>query len=82
MVVLADIKIDDVESEHTEIKKKKRVQGGEATSNVTMSAHLSGNAEVFPQILDLHVPEGAVIADVTFGGGVFWKKVNLDKYKL
>lgn len=82
MAVLVEIKIDDAEPEVVEVEKKKRVQGGEATSNVTMSAHLSGNAEVFPQILDLHVPDGAVIADVTFGGGVFWKKVDLDKYKL
>lgn len=61
---------------------KKRVQGGVATSELTMSAYVSGNAEVFPQILDLHVPEGSKIADVTFGGGVFWKKVDLTKYQL
>jgi tRNA G10 N-methylase Trm11 len=47
-----------------------------------MSAYISGNADVFPQILDLHVPAGAKIADVTYGGGVFWKKVDLSKYEL
>ncbi|MDZ4262247.1 MAG: site-specific DNA-methyltransferase, partial [Pseudomonadota bacterium] len=60
----------------------KRTQGGIATSNVTMSAFLSGNADVFPQILDLHVPDGAKIADVTYGTGVFWKKVDLTRYEL
>lgn len=65
-----------------EVKPKKRVQGGIATSDVTMSAYVSGNADVFPQILDLHVPVGAKIADVTYGGGVFWKKVDLSKYEL
>lgn len=60
----------------------KRTQGGIATSNVTMSAHVSGNADVFPQILDLHIPIGAKIADVTFGTGVFWKHVDLSKYEL
>lgn len=60
----------------------KRTQGGVATSNVAMSAHISGNAEVFPQILDLHVPDGAKIADVTYGTGVFWKKVDLTRYEL
>lgn len=40
------------------------------------------NEDVFPQILDLHVPEKAVIADVTFGKGVFWNKVDLSKYTL
>ena len=65
-----------------ELASKKRVQGGIATSDVTMSAFISGNAEVFPQILDLHVPEGSRVADVTFGTGVFWKNVNLSKYEL
>ncbi|HVX57780.1 MAG TPA: DNA methyltransferase, partial [Candidatus Saccharimonadales bacterium] len=63
-------------------KKKKRTQGGVATSDVVMSAHFSGNADVFPQILALHVPEGAKIADTTYGSGVFWKKVDLSKYEL
>ena len=61
---------------------KKRVQGGIATSNVTQSAFISGNAEVFPQILALHVPVGSRVADVTFGSGVFWKNVDLGKYEL
>lgn len=60
----------------------KRVQGGVATSEVTLSAFVSGNAEVFPQILNLHVPVGAKIADVTYGTGVFWKKVDLTQYEL
>lgn len=63
-------------------KGKKRVQGGVATSKVVQSAFVAGNAEVFPQILDLHVPKGSVVADVTFGGGVFWKNVPKDKYQL
>lgn len=61
---------------------RKRVQGGIATSDVVMSAHIAGNADVFPQVLDLHVPQGSVIADVTYGTGVFWKKVDLSKYTL
>lgn len=60
----------------------RRVQAGVATSEVLMSAHQSGNAELFPRILDLFVPDGARIADVTFGGGVFWSKVDLSRYEL
>ncbi len=60
----------------------KRVQGGLATSDVVMSAHLGGNADIFPQILALHVPEGARVADVTYGTGVFWKNIELAKYEL
>src|SRR5262249_37813134 len=44
--------------------KGRRVQGGEARSDVVMSAHIGGNAEIFPQILALHVPQGSLIADV------------------
>jgi tRNA G10 N-methylase Trm11 len=60
----------------------KRVQGGVATTDVVMSAHIEGNADVFPKILALHVPEGAKIADVTYGSGVFWRNVDLAKYVL
>lgn len=63
-------------------KAGKRVQGGVATSDVVMSASLSGNADIFPRILTLHVPEGARIADVTYGSGVFWKDVDLTRYTL
>lgn len=60
----------------------RRVQGGVCTSDIVVSAHLGDNSEVFPQILDLHVPVGATIADVTFGTGVFWRRVPEGHYKL
>jgi len=59
-----------------------RTQGGESTSKVIHSAAVGGNAEIFPQLLKLHVPRGAVIADVTYGKGVFWRNVNLNDYEL
>jgi len=40
------------------------------------------NADILPDILRLYVPEGSVIADVTFGMGWFWKKVDTRKYTL
>lgn len=65
-----------------EERQGKRVQGGIATSDVVLSAHVSGNAEVFRQILELHVPKGSVIADVTWGKGVFWQNVPENDYEL
>jgi hypothetical protein len=62
--------------------KNRRVQGGEATSDVVVSAYVSGNAEVFPQVLSLHVPKGSIVADVTFGNGVFWRNVPPEDYVL
>ncbi len=60
----------------------KRVQGGISTSDLIMSAHVDCNENIFPQILELHVPIGAKIADVTWGKGVFWKKVLTENYEV
>lgn len=60
----------------------RRTQGGVETTDVIQSSHFTGNADLFPLILDLHVPDGSRIADVTYGGGVFWNKVDLARYKL
>ena len=49
---------------------------------MTVSAYVAGNAEVFPLILDLHVPKNSVIADVTWGKGVFWRNVPDELYKV
>lgn len=62
--------------------RKKRTQGGVTTSNVLLSAHTGNNADLFPEILRLHVPEGSKVADVTWGKGVFWQKVNPSEYEL
>jgi hypothetical protein len=66
----------------TKVDRKRRTQGGVARSDVVLSAQINGNAEVFPQVLDLHVPRGARIADVTYGKGVFWQKVDPEAYEL
>ncbi len=63
-------------------ERKRRVQGGVSTSDVITSAHVAGNADVFPQILELHVPHGSIVADVTWGKGVFWQKVDEGLYDL
>jgi hypothetical protein len=64
------------------IAQTKRTQGGEPTSELVVSAHVADNSDVFPGILELHVPEGALIADVTYGKGVFWRKIAMDRYKV
>lgn len=49
---------------------------------VYLSAVIGTNADVFPGVLDLHVPPGSVVADVTYGRGVFWRKVQPNLYDL
>ena len=61
---------------------RKRVQGGVPTSDLVLSAYVGTNAEIFPHLLSLHVPEGSIVADVTYGMGVFWRNVDIHRYKL
>lgn len=60
----------------------RRVQGGESTSDVTLSASVGDNSDMFSSIAALHLPLGGTIADVTYGKGVFWQNVPQDAYKL
>ena len=55
---------------------------GSATNDVAFSAYTATNAEVFPQILRLHVPVGSKVADVTWGKGAFWTKVVPGEYEV
>ena len=55
---------------------------GIATSNLVFSAYVGNNADIFPDVLKLHVATGAKIADVTYGKGVFWKKVDTSEYEI
>lgn len=63
-------------------KKTARVAEGISTNNLIHSAYCGTNSDVFPKILELYVPKGSIVADVTYGKGVFWKKVSLDDYDL
>ena len=50
---------------------------------MVLSAHAGvGNAELFPAVMALHVPDGALVADVTYGQGVFWRQVPPGRYRL
>jgi hypothetical protein len=62
--------------------KKKRVQGGKTTTELILSAYVGGNEDIFPKILQLHVPLGSKVADVTYGKGVFWNNVPKGAYEL
>ena len=61
---------------------QRRTQGGVATTALVLSSRVSGNADIFPDVLKLHVPEGWTVADVTHGSGVFWRNVDVTKYRL
>ena len=60
----------------------RRSPSGVTTSDLVHSASVCGNADVFPRILSLHVPEGSTVADVTHGKGVFWRNVDPEAYRV
>jgi len=61
---------------------KRKSPDGITTSKLVCTAHVGLNEELFPQIMDLHVPAGSVVADVTYGTGIFWKRIPATRYKL
>ncbi len=63
-------------------KKTNRVARGAATNKLVFSAHQGTNDEIFPHVLTLHVPKGSIVADVTYGKGVFWKNIERNVYNL
>lgn len=77
-----DRELDVAEASTKASKKTDRVNTGRATNDVIHSAYADGNDDIFARILHLYVKEGSEIADVTFGKGVFWKKVQTHSYRL
>ena len=73
---------DSLQDKSVLVEKKRRVQGGEATTNLIFSAYQSNNADVFANILSLHVPPGSMVADVTYGKGAFWRNIPDGMYEL
>ena len=47
-----------------------------------VTGHMGTNAELFPVIFEMYVPKGSVVADVTYGKGVFWRNIEEDDYTL
>lgn len=77
---LFDVLVDE-QADGAKVSKK-RVAGGVPSTDLVFSAHVSDNAQVFRQILDLHVEDGSTIADVTFGTGAFWTAADLSRYNV
>ncbi len=61
---------------------QRRVRKGAPTNDLVLSAYVGGNEDVFPQVLSLYVAPQSVIADVTYGQGVFWRNVPKGKYQV
>jgi len=40
------------------------------------------NADLLVDVARLYIPDGALVADVTWGRGVFWQKTNTSRFTL
>jgi hypothetical protein len=63
-------------------KPKRKSPAGAATNDLVFSAYQSSNDEVFPHVLSLYVAPSSRVADVTYGKGIFWKRVPKSSYRL
>ena len=64
------------------LRKKRKSPAGIATNKLVFTAYQGTNEDVFPQLISLYVLPGSTVADVTYGKGVFWKKVPNGQYRL
>ena len=70
------------QTSESEQRTKRVVRNGTATNALVLSAYGDGNEKVFPRIMRLYVKPGSIVADVTYGKGVFWRDVPSGLYDL
>jgi hypothetical protein len=74
--------IEIIKSLSHQKKTRRKVINGYPTNDLVVSAYVEGNDQVFPKILDLYVSKKSIVADVTYGKGVFWRNIPTDNYDL
>jgi len=63
-------------------KSSRKSPAGISTNQLVFTAHQGTNEDVFPHVISLYVAPGSTVADVTYGKGVFWKRVPEGTYRL
>ena len=63
-------------------KRKRKSPAGIATNELVFSAYQGSNDQVFQHVVFLYVAPGSKVADITYGRGVFWRKIPKDRYEL
>lgn len=60
----------------------RRVDDGRPIHDAELPTSFTTNEDAFAAILALYARPGMVIADVTYGSGVFWKKADRSQYSV
>lgn len=63
-------------------KTTRRVRNGKPSNDLAFSCVQGNNDDLFPQVVQLYVAPGSVVADITYGRGVFWSRVPPKLYKI
>ena len=63
-------------------RERRRVRNGKPTNDLVFSAYAEGNDDVFRHVIGLYVAPGSIVADVTYGKGVFWRRIPENLYRL
>ncbi len=79
---VAESQRDPSQGKGKEARAKRKSPRGKPTNELVFSAYSGTNDDVFPYILSLYVKPGSKVADVTYGKGVFWRRVPKDAYEL
>ena len=81
---LSLVKLDPSSSRLVQRKgaRPRKSPSGISTNDLIFTAGIGNNSDMFPSVLSLYVSVGSKVADVTFGKGVFWKKIPSDVYEV
>jgi hypothetical protein len=82
MMHLMQQRLPLIEERTARRKSKRKSPAGIATNELIFTACQGTNEDIFPQVISLYVPAGSTVADVTYGMGVFWKRVPKGTYRL
>jgi hypothetical protein len=62
-------------------RKKAHYHNGKTRSHIETIVR-GTNADLIKKVARLYLPAGSIVADVTYGRGVFWRKIDLTKVRL
>jgi hypothetical protein len=65
-----------------EQKTKRKKPRGTATNDLVFSSYAGNNDSIFPHVASLYLKPGSKVADVTYGKGVFWRKIPKGVFEL
>ena len=70
------------DAEHCSAACRQRAYRKRKRPNPVGTVVYGGNADLIAKAAKLHITDGAIVADVTYGRGTFWKKTDTTRFEL